>query len=385
MEGVQYTSPKEQPEVFKIISQTEKTFSNLKKDFGDIKHLDLTYTAANNLNSLAKKYQNVGKAGTAKTLAQISNEFSKIGRNTAYLLKGFKRIGGGMGKYSDNMRKFIDKIAMDPIKASGQFIDHLEKSSLAIAELSLRFLFDPNHFTDILKNGMDTFANKVEKMSKGELLQEGTYLFFNLITFCNLGTIAPVLAGASTSEAAMLFKVIKNFNLIFKKEAALAKQLLQKHKFLENYKKALTPITTTFVNGVEVLAISLGCGKESAKRVIEILKKNSKIIKKNGLVGTAKKVAERVGRGGNFASQTIPELLKSKVSFEKLIQKHKKKLFDYMKNPYKHDNKGLLRKVSEKIRQKRINGRIVQLKKQIKKQQGELNKINELLKRSKKL
>ncbi len=44
---------------------------------------------------------------------------------------------------------------------------------------------------------MDTFADKVGKMSKGELLEEGTYQFLNLITFCNLGTVAPVLAGAS--------------------------------------------------------------------------------------------------------------------------------------------------------------------------------------------
>ncbi len=116
-------------------------------------------------------------------------------------------------------------------------------------------------------------------MSKGELLQEGTYQFFNLITTLQIGTIAPTLAGASASEVVMLSKVIKNFNLIFKKETALAKQLLSEHKFLEKFERALTPITTTFVNGVEVLAISLGCGKESAKRVIEILKKNIGLIK----------------------------------------------------------------------------------------------------------
>ena len=82
---------------------------------------------------------------------------------------------------------------------------------------------------------MDTFADKVGKMSKGELLEEGTYQFLNLITFCNLGTIAPMLAGASASEVVMLSKVIKNFNLIFKKEAELAKHFFEKHNLLEGY------------------------------------------------------------------------------------------------------------------------------------------------------
>ncbi len=137
-------------------------------------------------------------------------------------------------------------------------------------------------------------------MSKGELLQEGTYQFFNLITTLQIGTIAPTLSGASASEVVMLSKVIKNFNLIFKKEAELAEQLLSEHKFLENFERgALTPITKVVGDGIEVLAVYLGCGKDFAKRVIEILKKNSKIIKKNGLVGTAKKVAEKVGKSSH--------------------------------------------------------------------------------------
>ncbi len=76
---------------------------------------------------------------------------------------------------------------------------------------------------------MDTFADKVGKMSKRELLEEGTYQFFNLITLCNLGTFAPVLSGASFTEAAAIAQVVENLGLIFKQEAALAKHFFEKH------------------------------------------------------------------------------------------------------------------------------------------------------------
>ena len=84
----------------------------------------------------------------------------------------------------------------------------------------------------------------------------------------------------------------------------------------------------------------------------------------------------------NFANQTREQLLKSKVSYKKLIQEHKTKLKDYIKNPDAYDNKGILKNVTPEIRQKIIEGRKNALTKQILKQQRELEKIMELLKRS---
>lgn len=85
--------------------------------------------------------------------------------------------------------------------------------------------------------------------------------------------------------------------------------------------------------------------------------------------------------GNNLENQTRAQLLKSKASYERLIKEHKEKLEAYKKNPDAYDNQGLLKNApSPEIREKIIQGRIKQLEKQIKKQQGELDKINRLLK-----
>ena len=82
---------------------------------------------------------------------------------------------------------------------------------------------------------------------------------------------------------------------------------------------------------------------------------------------------------GNLSNQSKSQLLKSKKSYEKLIQEHKKKLDDYINNPDYYDNKGLLKNTSLDRREKIIKGRIIELEKQIKKQQGQLNNINNFL------
>jgi hypothetical protein len=66
--------------------------------------------------------------------------------------------------------------------------------------------------------------------------------------------------------------------------------------------------------------------------------------------------------------------------YEKLIKEHMEKLEDYKANPYKYDNKGILKNApNDEVRQNIIDGRLKALEKQIKKQQGELKKIIELL------
>ncbi|MGX5689535.1 RHS repeat domain-containing protein [Arcticibacter tournemirensis] len=73
--------------------------------------------------------------------------------------------------------------------------------------------------------------------------------------------------------------------------------------------------------------------------------------------------------------QTEKSLLKSEKSFVNLISEHKQKLQQYLKNPDKFDNKGLLEGKSNEMRAKIISGRVKALQGQISKQENELKKI----------
>jgi Pretoxin HINT domain len=78
-----------------------------------------------------------------------------------------------------------------------------------------------------------------------------------------------------------------------------------------------------------------------------------------------------------YTNKTIEELVKSKASYQDLIEEHQKKLQDYIANPDAYDNQGILANTpNTEIRQKIIEGRIKALQKQIDKQKGELQKIN---------
>ena len=67
------------------------------------------------------------------------------------------------------------------------------------------------------------------------------------------------------------------------------------------------------------------------------------------------------------------------------MQEHKAKLDDYIKNPDIHDNKNLLKNVSQEVKQKIIDGRIKVLRQQIERQEHDLNIINNLLKQGSEL
>ncbi len=88
----------------------------------------------------------------------------------------------------------------------------------------------------------------------------------------------------------------------------------------------------------------------------------------------------KTGRGSNFANQTKEQLLKSKTSCSELIADHEQKLADYIIDPDRWDNLGSLKNVSQEIRLKRIQGRINELQKQLRRQRYDLEIINELLK-----
>jgi RHS repeat-associated core domain len=66
-----------------------------------------------------------------------------------------------------------------------------------------------------------------------------------------------------------------------------------------------------------------------------------------------------ISTGNNLVNQTKEQLLKSKESYEKLIDEHKARLQDYINNPDAHDNQGILKNApTPEIRQRIIDGRI---------------------------
>ena len=79
------------------------------------------------------------------------------------------------------------------------------------------------------------------------------------------------------------------------------------------------------------------------------------------------------------------QLLKSKKSYESLIKEHVQKLDDFMKDPIANSSKEALEQMTrdnptKEVLLQRAKGRGKALEKQIKKQQGELDKINKELK-----
>ena len=123
-------------------------------------------------------------------------------------------------------------------------------------------------------------------------------------------------------------------------------------------------------------------GSEVTERSLEIVKSSNKdLIKESGSISSAlEEVVGSVGKGSNFVKQSKKQLIKSKISHELLIREHEQKLANYITNPDKYDNLGLLKNISQEIRQKRIQGRIEALEKQIRRQREDLDIINILLK-----
>jgi hypothetical protein len=106
----------------------------------------------------------------------------------------------------------------------------------------------------------------------------------------------------------------------------------------------------------------------------------------SGAINIAKQLGVLYSQGtGGTGSQlyqrmTKPELEKARGSYQDLIREHEKKLNDYTANPDAYDNEGILKNApNPEIRQKIIQGRRGALEKQIKKQRGELNKIEQEL------
>jgi RNA polymerase-binding transcription factor DksA len=69
----------------------------------------------------------------------------------------------------------------------------------------------------------------------------------------------------------------------------------------------------------------------------------------------------------------------SRESYKKLVEEHKQKLDEYKSNPYAHDNKNVLKNAPAQHHKDIIAGRIKVLENQLRKQEGELGKIEKAL------
>jgi hypothetical protein len=77
-----------------------------------------------------------------------------------------------------------------------------------------------------------------------------------------------------------------------------------------------------------------------------------------------------------FGGGLKPSQIKAITSYEKLIQEHEDKLAAYIANPYKYDNKGLLKNApNDAVRQKIIDARVHHLKHEIQTFRENITKI----------
>lgn len=84
-------------------------------------------------------------------------------------------------------------------------------------------------------------------------------------------------------------------------------------------------------------------------------------------------------RRKHYDKMSDDQLIKSKKTYEKLIDQHQKKLADYQRDPLRCDNKNLLTEASEMNAPKIIEGRVNNLLKQITSQKKSLDIIEVLL------
>lgn len=134
-------------------------------------------------------------------------------------------------------------------------------------------------------------------------------------------------------------------------------------------------------------------GEKAGKEVVE---KSTKGVTKDSPVdeiteSATKKIDDTVedvasGTKNNpYMGQSKDDLLKSKESYEGLIKEHKAKIEEFKKDPIGNSSPDALKTMtkdnpSQEILMERAKGRISALEKQLNKQIGELNKINEALK-----
>lgn len=132
------------------------------------------------------------------------------------------------------------------------------------------------------------------------------------------------------------------------------------------------------IEGVGMGAVDMGIAAVSGSALVRLLytaaNTETKITKTD-----ANQVKSQIKNSSGYEKQTDSQLLRSKDKYEKLIEEHKQKIKDFEKDPEGQSDPDLLKTVRENAPDKVkdfFKGRVNALEKQLKKQDGELNKIN---------
>jgi len=126
-----------------------------------------------------------------------------------------------------------------------------------------------------------------------------------------------------------------------------------------------------------------------ASKVVQKVAQAEKVIAKSEQgMAKVKKVEQVASQSKNpYLSQSKDKLLDIKGKFEKLIKEHKQKLEEFKKDPMGKTSAEKLKEMTKdnptkEELTKRVMGRVKELEKQITKQSGELEKVNEAIKQT---
>lgn len=107
---------------------------------------------------------------------------------------------------------------------------------------------------------------------------------------------------------------------------------------------------------------------------------SSKDMQESGLSKEEMKdINNGAGRPNPYRGLTDEQVIKSKASYEDLLRDHKDKLNKWLADPDAFDNKGVLKNAPASLRQKIIDGRAKVISEQIRKHEGELEKIQQVI------
>jgi RHS repeat-associated protein len=114
--------------------------------------------------------------------------------------------------------------------------------------------------------------------------------------------------------------------------------------------------------------------RDATSVIIKTVPNNFSITQNNSTAKENETVEKKVQQ-----ESEIKQLEKAEKSLQKNVVDHEKKLQEFKDNPIGKTNPALLKDKSPEVQQKVIDGRIKALEKQIKKNEGELNKTQKLL------
>ncbi len=374
MEGFKTTTLDEKS-ITTSIAQTKRSIEGYKAASKQNDHTNAVYATVTHFNQLTERCVTKGMQQLASNFSHLSSQLmaleKKLNRGSVLVAQG---IQTGVRNAQKKTEQLVHQIAMNPGKAAEELALCTGQVTLTIVEMLLEqdaAMLNPGLSHRVTYQRPEALRNKIaaDLKSFNDLPRHEkvkTAVSFVTEQFL-LGA-----GGAATQESLYALASAANSGRLL----GLAET---------NTRKS---IANVLIEAAEIKQCLASKGVEEATLIINTIKGNPKTIAQ---AGSAAKAVENVANGkvaksvqastpiGNLSNQSKSQLLKSKKSYEKLIQEHKKKLDDYINNPDYYDNKGLLKNTSLDRREKIIKGRIIELEKQIKKQQGQLNNINNFL------